>query len=77
MTVVFGTVLALSMVLLLGVVALGETASKSWHRLAISAGLGLGLAGMAASYAGWSDSAAILAAVAGAGGLMVTTRWIG
>lgn len=54
-----------------------EAAFGRSGRMGLAALTGFGMAGLSASYAGWSDAPTIIAAIGGAVGLAAASAWLG
>lgn len=91
MTALFAIPLVTGIVLLLAWIGLGAASAmvpewEGWDperrfgvlgRDVVSALFGFGMAGMSALYAGWPEALSAVAAVAGAGALVVSSRFFG
>lgn len=78
MTVVYGAVLIIGSVALIGVLLASErtTPARPVPQV-ISAAVGFGMAGMSASFAGWAQWMAVGAALVGGIAGAFVPRWVG
>lgn len=91
MTAVYAIALTVGLIAVVAWIAMSAVAASvdGWDRfdpgsvlgyrgpLVIAAFIGLGMGGLSASYAGWSDGPAVVAAIVGAGGLVAVTSLLG